>query len=66
MNNFILTPIPSNQHKETYSGRVKRDHDDFEKIPYTFSLKSTTLFVILLFITNPDVVRTKTEGSVSG
>ena len=38
MNKFILTPTPSNQHKEAYSGRVKRDHEDFEKIQvYIFS-----------------------------
>ena len=66
INKLILIPTPSNQHKEAYSGRVKRDHEDFKKIfRYTFSFKCTTLFVILLFITNPDVVRTKTEGSVS-
>jgi hypothetical protein len=38
MNKFILTPTPSNRHKEVYSGRVKRDHEDFEKIQvYIFS-----------------------------
>ena len=38
INKFILIPTPSNQHKEAYSGRVKRDHEDFEKIQvYIFS-----------------------------
>ena len=38
MNKVILTPTPSNQHKEAYSGRVKWDHEDFEKIQlYIFS-----------------------------
>ena len=32
MNKFILTPTTSNQHKEASSGRIKRDHGDFEKI----------------------------------
>ena len=38
MNKFILTPTSSNQHKEAYFGRVKRDHEDFQKIQvYIFS-----------------------------
>ena len=38
MNKVILTPTPSNQHKEAYSGRVKWDYEDFEKIQvYIFS-----------------------------
>ena len=32
MNKFILTPTTPNQHKEAYSGKIKRDHGDFEKI----------------------------------
>ena len=32
MNKFILTPTTSNQHKEAYFGKIKRDHGDFEKI----------------------------------
>ena len=38
MNKVILTPTPSNQHKKAYSGRVKWDYEDFEKIQvYIFS-----------------------------
>ena len=31
INKLILIPTPSNQHKEAYSGRVKRDHEDLKK-----------------------------------